>query len=147
MFPLVLIEVAQMVHYRTLLEITADGRIGEQGKYIIGFTEPVGDGIVSLLVIELMMIFIMCGCPCEGGKAIKKGDPDVRKMIQEGRLPDRHMVVVVGYHRYSDGQVQGQYEQDDVESYMPLYKKQTSSEQKVNQGLNVRSMFEHRAKR
>jgi hypothetical protein len=72
----------EVVHYRALLEIAADGRVGKEGQDIIGFTEAIGDRIIAVLVIEFVMVLIVGGCPGEGGETVEKGYPVVGDMVQ-----------------------------------------------------------------
>ena len=101
----ILVEAAEVVHDRALLEIAADGRIGKEGQNIIGFAEAIGDGEISFAVIELMMIFIVSRRPGNGGESVEQGNPVVRYMVEEGGLPHRHVVVIMGYHGHGNSQV------------------------------------------
>jgi hypothetical protein len=143
----VFIETPEMVHDRALLEIAADGRVGKEGKDVVGFAETVGNGEVSFPVVKLMVILIMGGGPGKSGKSIEQGNPIIRDMIEEGRFPHRHVVVVVGYYGYCNGHIQGQNEQRPVKTDFPLNKKEGGCQGKIDQGFNVRRMFEHMAKR
>jgi hypothetical protein len=80
----ILIKTAEMVHDRALLEIAADGRVGEEGQDIVCFAEAIGNGKISLPVIEFMMVFIMGRCPGKGGESVKQGNPVVRYVVEEG---------------------------------------------------------------
>jgi hypothetical protein len=126
-----------VVHDRALLEIAADGGVGEEGEDIVGFAEPVGNGEVSFPVVELMVVLIVRGRPGKSRESVKQGDPIVGDMIEKGRLPHRHMIVVVGYYGHGDGHIQGQNEQRPVKTEFPLNKKEGGRQRKIEQGFNV----------
>lgn len=126
-----------MVHDRALLEIAADGGVGEEGKDIVGFAEPVGNGKVSFPVVELMVVLIVCGGPGKSRETVEQGDPIVRDVIEKGRFPHRHVIVVVGYYGHGNGHIQGQNEQRPVKTEFPLNKKEGGCQRKIEQGFNV----------
>jgi hypothetical protein len=131
------IQALEMVHYGALLKIAADGRIGQQGKDIIGFAEAVGDGEVAFPIVKLMVILVVRGGPGEGREAVEQRDPVVGEMVEEGGLPHGHVVVIVGDNGYSDGQVKGQNEQGPVKTDAPLNKKKGRGQGKIDQGFNI----------
>jgi len=133
----VAVQALEVVHHRALLKITADGRIGQQGKDIIGFTEAVGDGEVAFPIVKLMVIFVVRGGPGEGREAVEQRDPVVGDMVEEGRLPHGHVVVVVGDYGYGNGQIKRQNEQRPVKTGLPLHEKEGGCQRKVEQGFNV----------
>ena len=72
-----------MIHDRALLKIAADGRIGQQGKDVVSFAEPVRYGEVTFAIVKLMMVLVMRGCPGKCGESVKKGNPVIRDVIQK----------------------------------------------------------------
>jgi hypothetical protein len=133
----ILIEATEMVHDRALLEIAADGGVGEEGEDIVGFAEPVGNGEVSFPVVELMVVLIVRRGPGKGRESVEQGDPVVRDMIEKGRFPHRHVIVVVGYYGHGNGQIQGQNEQRPVKTDFPLNEKEGGRQRKIEQGFNI----------
>jgi len=94
-----------MIHDRALLEIAADGRVGKEGQEVVRFAESIGDGEVAGAVIEFMMVFIVGRGPGESGEPVEEGNPVVRDVIEEGRLPHGHVVVIVGYYGHGNGEI------------------------------------------
>jgi hypothetical protein len=120
--PFIPIEMFEMVHHRTLLEIAADGRIAQEGEDIVPFAITIGNGVISFAVIEFVMILVMGGRPCESGKTVEQGDPVVSKMIEKGRLPHRDVVMIMCNNGYRYGKVQAQYIQWPMKANIPLHK-------------------------
>ena len=67
------VEISEIVHHGALLKITADGRIGQKCENIVMLTEPVGNCIIPLTVIEFVMIYVVRRFPGKCGKSIKQG--------------------------------------------------------------------------
>jgi hypothetical protein len=120
-----------MIHHGALLKIAADGRVAHERENIVPLAVTIGNGIIAVPVIEFMMVLIMRRSPGECREPIEQCYPYIRDVVQGGRFPHRHMVVIVGDNGDGDGEIEGQNIYGPVKTDFPLNEKNGSGKKEV----------------
>ncbi len=73
---------------------------------MIVFRQSIGDGIVTFLIVQGMVIHVVCRNPSKRWKSIKHRKPIIREGIQCAVAPDGKVIMVVCNNRHGNGQEQ-----------------------------------------